>query len=90
MRGVHKGLRFVCTGGTVPCTVSTDTTIARGIRLPARLWEAIDAAAAELDMTRTEYIRRRLSGRPALIDVPQPNDHVLNRDDDLSVAFTED
>ena len=40
--------------------MSTERTLAKGIRLPDSLWSAIDCEARSLKMTRNEYLSRRL------------------------------
>lgn len=40
--------------------MSTEKTIARGVRLPESVWERLDVDAEGLGMTTNEYIRRRL------------------------------
>ena len=42
------------------CTVSTNTTEAKGVRLPSGLWRAIESEAASLDMSVSEFIRRKM------------------------------
>lgn len=42
--------------------MSTERTMAKGIRLPDSLWEAIDREAQALKMSRNEYLTRRLGG----------------------------
>jgi hypothetical protein len=41
----------------------TKGTSVKGIRLPDSIWEAVDADAAELGFTRSEWFRRRLVTR---------------------------
>lgn len=40
--------------------MSTPTTEAKGIRLPSGLWRAIEAEAASLDMSVSEFMRRKM------------------------------
>ncbi len=41
--------------------MQAEPMIAKGIRLPGEVWEAIELEAESLQMTRSEYLRRRLS-----------------------------
>jgi metal-responsive CopG/Arc/MetJ family transcriptional regulator len=41
--------------------MSNESTEAKGIRLPASLWEMVDAEARKLRMSRSEYVQRLLA-----------------------------
>lgn len=56
---------------------------AKGIRLPNPLWETIEAEAASLQMTRSDFLRRKL-GTLFSCDVQVKKKHTLATIPDVS------
>lgn len=50
------------------CTVNTEPTTSKGIRLPDSLWAAIERAARDMEMSSPEWIRRRLASGVRVVD----------------------
>ncbi len=67
---------------------------AKGIRLPNPLWERIEAEAASLRMTRSDYLRRKLGTLFSVeSNVMKSHSHVSKSiidDDSVPLDFTGD